>query len=88
MFGTMSQHYEALAPQWVTTQNTQIVNDQMKWYNVTDSASEPLVNGTTHSMFAQFSATCMYFGIELVAAREAQGLDPVPIGLIQSAIGG
>ena len=30
----------------------------------------------------------MYFGVELINAREAQGLEPVPIGLIQSAIGG
>lgn len=30
----------------------------------------------------------MYFGAELIDAREAQGLEDVPIGLIQSAIGG
>ena len=30
----------------------------------------------------------MYFGAELIAAREAQGLEAVPVGLIQSAIGG
>lgn len=41
-----------------------------------------------HSAWAQFSATCMYFGAELIDARAAQGLDDVPIGLIQSAIGG
>ena len=31
----------------------------------------------------------MYFGAELIAAREAKGVDAdVPVGLIQSAIGG
>jgi hypothetical protein len=31
----------------------------------------------------------MYFGAELIAAREAKGVDAdIPIGLIQSAIGG
>ena len=30
----------------------------------------------------------MYFGAELVNARAAEGLEDVPIGLIQSAIGG
>ena len=30
----------------------------------------------------------MYFGAELIDARESQGLESVPIGLIQSAIGG
>ena len=31
----------------------------------------------------------MYFGVELIAARVARGVDgDVPVGLIQSAIGG
>lgn len=40
------------------------------------------------SAIAQFSSTCMYFGAELIDARAAEGLEDVPIGLIQSAIGG
>lgn len=51
----------------------------------------PSLNATTnqHSPFAQFSATCMYFGVELIAQRTNMGVDAdVPIGLIQSAIGG
>lgn len=49
------------------------------------------MNNTTkrHSPFAQFAATCMYFGVELINARKAMGMDAdVPVGLIQSAIGG
>ena len=30
----------------------------------------------------------MYFGAELIDAMRAQGLEDVPLGLIQSAIGG
>jgi hypothetical protein len=30
----------------------------------------------------------MYFGVEIIDAMAAQGLEQVPIGLIQSAIGG
>jgi hypothetical protein len=30
----------------------------------------------------------MYFGAELIDARAALGLEPVPIGLIQSSVGG
>lgn len=102
MYGSMGNHFEALAPQYVTSWNSlsaqpncieNVCDEGFKWFNVTYSASKPSSfpagpNDRKHSMFAQFSSTCMYFGAELIDARAAQGLEPVPIGLIQSAIGG
>jgi hypothetical protein len=90
MFGSMGNHFEALAPQWVTAQNSLSAGVEFVWHNVTASAALPLLDPATgqHSAFSQFSATCLYFGAELITAREAQGLESVPIGLIQSAIGG
>lgn len=90
MMGSMGNHYEALAPQWVTTQNSLSAGPQFKWHNVSHSASLPSMDPASkeHSAWAQFSATCMYFGAELINARAAEGLEDVPIGLIQSAIGG
>ena len=74
MFGSMGGHFEALAPQWVTSQNSLSAGPEFKWHNVSASAAEPSLNTTTnqHSAWAQFSATCMYFGAELIDAREAQ----------------
>ena len=95
MNGNMGLHYEAATPQWVTTQNsagTAAPNaDPFVWHNVSASAALPSMDNATkrHSPFAQFAATCMYFGAELIAARESLGVDAtVPVGLIQSAIGG
>jgi hypothetical protein len=67
----------------VTTQNsagTAAPNaDPFVWHNVTASAALPSMDNTTkrHSPFAQFAATCMYFGAELIAARESLGVDAV-----------
>ena len=92
MFGSMGNHYEALAPQWVTSQNSASAGSEYKWHNVSESAAAPSINNATqeHSAWAQFAATCMYFGVELIDALEAKGSadSTVPIGLIQSAIGG
>lgn len=88
-------HYESTTPQWVTTQNSMSANQPnqppFKWHVASVSAAEPSMNNVTkqHSPWAQFAATCMYFGAELIEARVAKGVDAnVPIGLIQSAIGG
>ena len=46
---------------------------------------------SSHSEWARFSATCMYFGAELIDAKQkllGQAEADVPIGLIQSAVGG
>ena len=95
MNGAMGLHYEATTPQWVTTQNSAGTAgpnaDPFVWHNVSASAALPSMDNTTkrHSAFAQFAATCMYFGAELISAREELGVDAdVPVGLIQSAIGG
>ena len=102
MYGSMGNHFEALAPQYVTTWNSAsspvsctegVCDEGFVWHNVTHSASLPSSkaagpNDRMHSAFAQFSSTCMYFGAELIDARAAEGLEGVPIGLIQSAIGG
>jgi hypothetical protein len=102
MYGSMGNHFEALAPQYVTTWNSAssppqciegVCDEGFKWHNVSFSASKPSSfpagpNDRLHSAFAQFSSTCMYFGVELIDARAAEGLEAVPIGLIQSAIGG
>ena len=40
------------------------------------------------SLCPSLSATCMYFGAELMDARAALGMESVPIGLIQSSVGG
>ena len=86
----MGDHYEALAPQWVTSQNSLSAGPQFKWHNVSYSAALPSLDPATkqHSAWAQFSATCMYFGLELINTRAEEGLEDVPIGLIQAAIGG
>jgi len=92
MYGSMGTHYEATSPQWATTYNSITAdNSTFVWHRAAISARLPSRNNVTgkHSAFAQFSATCMYFGVELIEAREKQGVDAsVPIGLIQSAIGG
>jgi hypothetical protein len=74
------------APQWVTT-----VDSTNVWQPVINSSQLPSGGAggwSSHSPLTRFSATCMYFGVELVDARAAMGLESVPIGLIQSAIGG
>ena len=93
MFGSMGDHFESTTPQWVTTQNSVTAGPAFVWHNVSSSAAQPSIDPKTkqHSAWAQFSSTCMYFGVELIAAREAKGLTAeaaVPVGLIQSAIGG
>jgi len=95
MFGGMGLHYEATTPQFVTTQNSAAASaagpaDQFVWHSAAKSAALPSMNNATkkHSPWAQFSATCMYFGAELITARAGGADADVPVGLIQSAIGG
>jgi sialate O-acetylesterase len=89
MFGSMGGQYLATEPQWVSSLQT---NDgdplsTNSWHTLEVSAARPSLNNATgaHSAFAQFSATCMYFAVELVRAT---GDTTTPIGVIQSAIGG
>eukprot|EP00041_Stephanoeca_diplocostata_P026687 m.723398 g.723398 ORF g.723398 m.723398 type:complete len:865 (+) comp23021_c0_seq4:58-2652(+) len=86
-YGFMNGRIEAPNPQWVTTWD-----DTQTWNKVSESSHQPSgPEGSchSHSSWARFSATCMYFGAELINAKEQLGLDAdVPIGLMQSAIGG
>jgi len=90
MFGSMGNHFEATSPQWVTTQNSLSAGPQYTWHLASASALLPSLDTKSgqHSAFAQFSSTCMYYGAEIIDAMAAQGLEDVPVGLIQSAIGG
>ena len=88
-YGYMQNTIEADAPQYVTTWYT-----ENKWNKVSESSQAPSgAQGpySEHSQFARFSATCMYFGAELIDAKQkmlGQEESEVPIGLIQSAVGG
>ena len=86
-YGFMAGRVEAAHPQYVTAAFA-----TEPWSRVSESAALPDgIPGRVfgHSAFTSFSATCMYFGAELVDARRRVGLDAqVSIGLIQSAIGG
>jgi hypothetical protein len=59
MMGSMGDHYEALAEQWVTSQNSLSAGTEYAWHNVTASAALPSLDRATqqHSAWAQFSAT-------------------------------
>lgn len=75
-------------PKWVTSTQSYAADPlQGSWYTaaaatgvVTDQRS-----GENFTAFPSFSATCLYFGVELLAAL---GPEAPPIGLIQSAVGG
>eukprot|EP00755_Sulcionema_specki_P029137 Sspe_Gene.91491::Locus_63007_Transcript_1_1_Confidence_1.000_Length_1105::g.91491::m.91491/K05970/SIAE; sialate O-acetylesterase len=67
-----------LTPQWTTTVGA------TTWYNISYSATLPPQTKKIYSPFHEFSATCMYFAMSLV---DLVG-EKVPIGLIQSAVGG
>jgi hypothetical protein len=63
------------------------------WYNASQAVSvvtEPSTNradpSANKTAFDTFSATCLYFGVELIDALGADA--KIPIGLIQSAVGG
>jgi sialate O-acetylesterase len=77
-------------PTWVTAKNS--ISDgkddgSFKWYGAAEAASVPYAQRAEGMMSAlqHFSATCLYFGVELL---DALGPDAPPIGLIQTAVGG
>lgn len=74
-------------PTWVTTQNSIAEAPLYKWYNMSEGATVPYQQ-RAEGMFSalqHFSATCLYFGVELL---DALGPDAPPIGLIETAVGG
>jgi hypothetical protein len=87
-YGYMNGGIQADAPQYVSTWYSN------SWNKVSASSlapSGPPGGYAAHSEWARFSATCMYFGAELIdAKRKMLGKEEseVPIGLIQSAVGG
>lgn len=90
-YGDMGTKYEELVPTFVTTQGT--VHDPTDsggtWANLTTASrliGKPVP--ITYNLFSQFSATCFYFAAELTDHLRSKGSSDVPIGLIQSAIGG
>merc|ERR1719387_2602110 len=87
----MGVKYEELVPTWATTQGT-IQNPTDAggtWANLS-TASHPIGGSapSSYNLFSQFSATCFYFAAELSDQRQKDNNQVVPIGLIQSAIGG
>ena len=87
-YGYMNGGIQADAPQYVSTWYPN------SWNRVSESSlapSGPPGGYSAHSQWARFSATCMYFGAELIDAKHkmlGQEESEVPIGLIQSAVGG
>jgi len=87
-YGYMNGGIQADEPQFVSTWYTN------RWNKVSESSklpSGPPGPYDAHSEWARFSATCMYFGAELIDAKRrmlGQIESTVPIGLIQSAVGG
>ena len=60
MYGSMSNHFEALAPQWVTAWNSQLADPKFTWHKVSESAALPSLipapsphQHASHSAFAQ-----------------------------------
>ena len=74
-------------PTWVTAQNSVSEAPLFKWYSAQEAAKVPYQQRAEGMMSAlqHFSATCLYFGVELL---DALGPEAPPIGLIQTAVGG
>ena len=78
----------SFGPKYVTSTQS-FAEDPLRgsWRNA--SAATTVVTGQNArgntTAFSSFSATCLYFGVELL---DALGPDAPPIGLIQSAVGG
>eukprot|EP01043_Picozoa_sp_COSAG02_P036878 COSAG02_NODE_2732_length_8141_cov_41.736011_7_plen_841_part_00 len=74
-------------PTWVTSQNSVSEAPLFKWYGSAEAAVVPYQQRAEGMMSAMqhFSATCLYFGVELL---DALGPNAPPLGLIQTAVGG
>ena len=93
-FGAMSMNttLASLQPRYATALQS-FASDPLlgSWYNASQSTRANLTHSSRASnpgpvsVFDTFSATCLYFGLELV---DALGSAAPPIGLIQSAVGG
>jgi sialate O-acetylesterase len=90
-FGGMSMNttLAAYTPQYVTARQS-VASEPLRgsWYNASSAVVAVTEQTSANNMtaFDMFSATCLYFGVELI---DALGNDAkIPIGLIQSAVGG
>eukprot|EP00755_Sulcionema_specki_P033859 Sspe_Gene.101699::Locus_76332_Transcript_1_1_Confidence_1.000_Length_901::g.101699::m.101699/K05970/SIAE; sialate O-acetylesterase len=81
-YGGQKSKYETTSPTWTT------LDGYRTWYNASWAARQPDVDRHHLSPFHLFSATCMYFAIELTDQLQGSGREVVPIGLMQSAVGG
>lgn len=86
---SVSSEFQSNAPRYATNIGAE------NWYNLSAAAAIPEPAKGKHvqyNPFHEFAATCLYFGIELDAQnkRDAATSDgiTIPIGLIQSAVGG
>ena len=89
-FGGMAMNttLASYSPRYVTASQS-VATDPLhgSWYTAEQSTSVVMSNTSDKVMtaFDTFSATCLYFGLELI---DALGDSAPPIGLIQSAVGG
>jgi hypothetical protein len=89
-FGGMSMNttLASYSPRYVTASQS-VATDPLhgSWYTAEQSTSVVMSKTSDFNMtaFDTFSATCLYFGLELI---DALGDRAPPIGLIQSAVGG
>lgn len=49
MMGSMGNHYESLAPQWVTAWNSLSAGPEYTWHNVTASAGALIDQSDIHA---------------------------------------
>ena len=80
---SVSPSFHADTPKYATTDGT------APWYNLSYASSLPQPSKGGHvklNPMNTFSATCLYFGVELTDRMRATGDSEVPIGLIQSGV--
>lgn len=86
----MNDTLASYSPNYVSTAQS-FTDDPLRgsWYNASEATRTVTTQGRNNAhnrtVFDDFSATCLYFGLELV---DALGEGGPPIGLIQSAVGG
>eukprot|EP00039_Didymoeca_costata_P005967 m.86252 g.86252 ORF g.86252 m.86252 type:complete len:759 (+) comp13049_c1_seq1:108-2384(+) len=87
-YGDMGTMYQEIEPAYVTTTGTlhEVIPTSGTWGNMTAATTPRTKGDPTFTLFNLFSATCFYFGQALTDERKEE--TPVPIGLIQTAIGG
>lgn len=81
----------SFSPRWATSLGSTAEDPSNSWLNTTAAIIQPPAEAIGTPVAPQksplqiFSATCLYFGVELI---DALGEGGPPIGLIQTAVGG